>query len=332
MMSLGGTVEAHLPGLKYPTRRLSNGFAVQPVHWSDNPEHDEAWADRESIQYGGRASYGWLQNMEMELVRGGSPRWPMLDRKYHVRLLLRRDYLNADWSVYRSLDHGIRHPECCAWVAVHRNRDRYFYRQFYQTNTGIPVVAKQIQEATGADEQVEMTVADPSIWRRDDVDAQTLWADIYSANGLTLVKADNSAAGYETVAAGFMATIARWALGHGDVTPVQEALNAPTLTMGDVEKLADQPAIWFHPSCAEGDYSLFEQCRNLRYKAQTGDPQHKAASELVEDVDDEGPDVVRYAMQSACVAWTVPRPRTQGEMVHRLFEQAAAKQDSGEVY
>jgi len=256
----------------------------------------------------------------------------MCDRRFHVRLLMRRDYINADWTHYRVLDHGVLHPTCCAWVAVHKNGDRYFYRQYYRVGLGIPVCSKQIIDATGADEYIQATIADPSIWRRDVVDAQKTWAQIYELSGLPLVKADNSAAGYEAVTEGLMSSMARWALGRGEMEPLREVLGAPSLEIGDVQVLADRPAIWFHPSCADGEFSLFEQVRNLRYKKQVGDPQHKAPSELVEDVDDEGPDVVRYAMQTEGVMWTVPRPRTKADLVARLFEQSAARKEEESVY
>jgi len=85
---------------------------------------------------------------------------------------------------------------------------------------------------------------------------------------------------------------------------VRDMLGAPTLSIGDVERIASKPAIWFHPSVAQGDRSIFEQCRQLRYRKTNGDPEHKAPSEKFEDINDEGPDVVRYMCQSPQTFWT----------------------------
>ena len=314
MPKIGWKVIGRLPGHELPLRMLKTGFVVQDIDWRVHPDHTEAWADRESVKYGGRQSVYWRQNYERELIRGGLPVWPMLSRDYHVRTIPRKELESAEWAIYRALDHGIRHPTCCAWFAVNHRGDRYFFRQYYQTDMTIGYNCKAIVDRTNED--VVATVADPSIWKRDPTTLQLL-SEVYANNGLPLVAADNSRAGYERLTAGFIASIAHYALAQGDPGILGAAVNAPTLTMGDVERLADSPAIWFHPDCAHGTRSLFEECVNFRWKEVAGDPEHRAAPEEFEDKDDEGPDVVRYGCQTAAVCWQAPR--SSGSMVNDIL-------------
>jgi len=311
MLPLGGTV---LPKCKYLThapRRLTTKFVVQPVDWRDrfidDPELGEQWADNESAKYGGRDSQWWRQNMEMELVRSGAPRWGMLSKAIHIRVIPYAELVGKSWACYRSFDYGIRHPSCCAWFAVNGRGDRYFYRQYYRTGADVATLVKEMTDQTPIEERIVYTVCDPSVWRRQSHDL-TLLADLFAQYGFPMVPADNGQQGYETVGAGFMSAIARYAMARGDLDFVRRALNTPELTIGTVERLAEQPAIWFSPECARGAMSLYEQCANLRYREQRGDPAHRAAPVAVEDVDDEGPDVVRYATHTPGVQYTTNKP------------------------
>jgi hypothetical protein len=305
MVALGGQIGVKLPGLSLPVRRLSTGFMLQEMDWRDHPAHTEQWADSESAKYGGRNSIYWQQNYERVLIRGGTPVWPMLSRQVHIRTFTAKERLDGEWSLFRSLDHGIRHPTCCAWVAVNKSGDMVVYRQYYRTDATISLLAKDILELTDHDENVTATVADPSIWKRD---AQTMevWADVFSDNGLPLLQADNGARGYEALSAGFVSTLARWAIFKNDIDILRNAFASPTLTSGDAARLAAEPAIWFTSDCASVPRSIYEECANFRWKPQTGDPATKAAPELYQDVNDEGPDVVRYARQTKVVAWGPP--------------------------
>ena len=314
MIHVGGEIVTHNPAMKYPLRRLRTGWVVQPVHWSDDPEKTEEWADKFALRhYGGRHAPGWLREMEMELVRGGLAVWPMLDTEVHQRDDITSAELCGDgWTLYRSLDHGIRHPTCCAWVAVNKDGDRYFYRQYYSTDTTIGMNCKAILDATGGDECISLTVADPSIWQREAVGMRTL-ASVYADHNLPLVKADNSRAGYDWLTRGFQSALARWSIARS-YRPHPKL--PQTISRGDLEQLAASPAIWFHPSCADGARSLFEQCRNLRWREVQGDPMKRAAPEEYEDKDDEGPDVLRYACQTSAVYWRrARRPVARGQEV-----------------
>jgi len=302
MLAIAGKVIERPEGLREPVRRLATGFVVVPIHWRDDPDHDEAWADERSMLYGGRHTVAWQREMEIELVRGGSPVWPMLDREVHVWRKPYRELLTDDWTLYRGLDPGTRHPTCCAWMAIHRGRgrheagDRYFYRQYYATDLPAAVNAWNILQATPADESIAATVADPAAWQRSKTDARTP-AEIYAENGLPLVRADNSRTGYDWLTQAFMAALARWSIWNG--YRVHPKLPA-SLTRSALERLAAHPAVWFHPECADGSQSLFEQCANLRWKDVGG---QVPGPERIEDRDKDGPDVVRYLCQTPSVVW-----------------------------
>jgi len=59
--------------------------------------------------------------------------------------------------------------------------------------------------------------------------------------------------------------------------------------------LSSKPAITFDLRYAG---RCFRETENLRYKETTGDETQKSEPEKSVDVEDEGPDCVRYAMQS----------------------------------
>jgi hypothetical protein len=328
VISIAGEAEGKLPGFHYPTMRLRNGFSVQAVYWFDDPEHDDAWADTKALAYGGRQSPGWRREMEIELVRGGQPIWPMLCREVHVRDDIPFAALLTDaWTLYRSLDAGLRHDTCCAWVAINKDGDRYFYRQYYKNERTIALNAKAILQLTEPSERIAATVADPSIWQREPT-ALRLVADLYAQAGLPLVHADNSRAGYDTLTAGFYSALARWSIGNNyNLHPrLPEGLKPP-----DLEKLASVPAIWFHPTVADGPKSLYEQTANLRWKEIRGDPLKHAPSEDFEDVDDEGPDVVRYACQTPLVRWrsAVGTPMGLRDILARAWRRQERRERRG---
>jgi len=328
---LAGQVIEHLPGMNLPLRRLRTGAVVAEIDYRDNPAHDERWADVEAAPYGGPGSIFWQQNMERILIRGGQAVWPMLDRQVHVRPFPLSELGRNDWAVFRSLDHGMRHPTCCAWVAVRREREGasyVFYRQYYATDLVIALNTKAIRDLTPAREHVHGTVADPAIWKRNDQTGE-LAADVYAKNGMPLVRGDNSSVGYEAVTSAFVSTLARWTLFKKDLERLRTALRAPSLTMGDARQLAAAPAAYFAPACAAGRVSLFEQCLNFRWRELTGDASKKAPPEDFQDVDDEGPDVVRYAIQTTGVSWSPDaRRRRPADLLQRALERAEKRGDT----
>ncbi len=331
MADIAGKIVAHLPGMSFPLRVQDTGFAVQEVDWRDDPAHTEAWADAESAQYGGRQSPWWRQNYDREMRRSGQSVWPFLSRDVHLRIIPKSDWNSVAWSLYRGLDHGIRHPECCAWAAVNEQGDLYVYRQYYATDLPIAANAKAIQELTPGDETVMATVADPSIWRRDD-QTMEVWADVYTKNGLDLSPADNSAVGYESLTSCFVSALARWSIWRNDLDRLRQALHGPTLSMGDARRLASHPAIWFSPEVAQGARSLYEECVNFRWAEVRGDPAQKAAPQRFVDVDDEGVDVVRYLAQTPVVRRVAkPAPASTDMLLTHIMAHADRRGGQGRL-
>ncbi|HUU58420.1 MAG TPA: hypothetical protein VMZ50_02650 [Phycisphaerae bacterium] len=308
---------------KYPSRRLRCGFYVQPVHWSDNPAHDEPWADNMAARYGGRDSPGWQREYEMQPVSPGTRVWPMIAREVHV---LRKDWdeiVGPKWTRFRVLDPGMRHPTCCGWVAVNAHGDQYWYRQYYATDRTIAENALVILSMTKPEEQIAGDVADPSIFARNPETGRT-GAAAYQDAGLAVMPADKSRAGYDAVATGFVSALARWSLFNRKPHPKMAALEPGTL-----ETLAAKKAIWFHPDCAEGPLSLYEECAALRYEEVRGDPFRHAAPEKPVDVHDDGADVVRYGRQTAVLAYYTPQEIVPRDIIDRLIRAEEEERSHG---
>jgi len=124
-------------------------------------------------------------------------------------------------------------------------------------------------------------------------------------NGLGCVckPADNSSVGYDTVRNGLLSALARRVLLDGYVDPESDFcktyFDKYQLTTYELEQLASKPALTFDPSC----HRVYTEMRNLRFKEVSGDPTVKAKPEEVMDFEDDGPDCVRYGMQSK-LKWT----------------------------
>ena len=326
-MDIGGEVIGQLPAMRAPLKRLKNGMVVQWVDWRDDPAHDEAWAASMGLKHGGIKSTWWLQNYEGVLTRGGDPVWPYLSREVHIKPMPPTVRNDSDWTLYRSLDQGFRHPECCAWAAVNKHGDCWFYRQYYATGKPVGLNAKAILELTPPGEQIRNTAADPSVWKHDPVTGQVM-ADVYLAAGLSIVPANNNETTYERLSAGFLSALARVAIFRDDLKMVEEALKTPGVTLGDVRRLAMEPAIWFDPSCAQGEISLYEQCSNFRWLKQTGDATQRAAPEKYQDVADEGVDVVRYLSSTPGFCWLPPAQADTTSLIERVLQRNRKSQES----
>ncbi|HUX00806.1 MAG TPA: hypothetical protein VMY35_07485 [Phycisphaerae bacterium] len=308
---------------KHPARRLGCGFYVQPVHWSDNPAHDEGWANRVAALYGGRESAGWLREYEMQPITAGVRVWPMLTREVHVLRKAWEEIVGPAWTRYRVIDQGMRHPTCCGWVAVNAAGDQYWYRQYYAADRTIAENVLAILDRTRPEEAIEANIADPAIWARNPETGNT-WAGVYQDAGLALRRADNSRAGYDAVSTGLVSALARWSLFHRKPHGKMAALEPGTLQV-----LASKPAIWFAPECAEGVQSLYEECASLRYEEPRGDPLRHAAPEKPVDVNDEGADVVRYGRQTAGMTYQAPRRVVPEDIYDRLLKAEEQERKRG---
>jgi len=297
--------------------RLDCGFLVQPVHYSDDPAHDERWADEVSSRYGGRDSAGWLREYEMQPVARGRRVWPMLSRDVHVAFREWADIVSPAWTRYRVIDAGIGHPCCCGWVAVNARGDHYWYRQYYAADRTIAENAVAILDATTAEEAVAGNFGDPSIWARSQVTGKP-HAEAWKKAGMPLVRANNGSGGYNGVAESLVASLAAWSLFHNEPHPKMAALEPGTL-----EVLAGRPRTHFHPACAEGQRCLYEECANLVFTEIRGDPFQHGPSQKPVDVNDEGPDVVRYARHTEGLVWRKPKRDVAADLVAAAFKEKA---------
>jgi hypothetical protein len=305
---------------KFPARVLRCGAYVQPIHWSDDPAHDEAWADNMAARYGGRDSPGWLREHEMRPVAAGQRIWPTMSKDVHLEARPWAEIVGPEYARYRVIDHGIRHPTCCIWVAVNSRGDRYIYRQFYATDRTIAENCIAIIDATEDEEQIVGNIADPSIWSRNPVTGQA-FAGVYEENGLLLEQADNRGAGYDAVSTMLVAALARWSIFNH--TPHRSF--GPSVSADTLEALASKPVLVFHPAVAVGVQSIYEECFNLRYQEVRGDPAQHAQPQKPVDVNDEGADVTRYACQTVLNYVPPPPPK---RMVDFMRERARRRKET----
>ena len=303
-----------------PARTLRCGAYVQPIHWSDDPNRDDAWADNAAAPYGGRDSPGWLREHEMQPVAAGQRVWPMMTRTVHLEARPWAEIISPEYTRYRVIDHGMRHPTCCAWVAVNARGDRYVYRQFYSTARTIAENCLTILEATEAEEQIAGNVADPSIWATNPVTGDAN-ATAYEENGLALSQADNRRVGYDTVATMLVSAMARWSIFHRKPHPAFGS----DVAESTLEMLSAKPALTFHPAVAVGVQSIFEECFNLRYRDVRGDPAQHSEPEKPVDVNDDGADVTRYACQTDLVMQEAEKPK---RIVDLMRERAKRRKEA----
>lgn len=267
-------------------RRLDTGFCHLRIGFSADPLKDDDWARRHALRYGGFDAAKWRREHEIDYkAYGGQRIWPMLDQYIHNNQI---DTKN--WSLYRVIDQGIRHPTVCIWVAVNAQGDRHIYREYYSTDRSIAMNCRAILSLSEG-ENIIANYIDPSTRKRG---AETLKTTIqvYEENGLYCNGADNSFVGYDAVTNSALSTLARYALRTGKMPSYFEELapNQDQLTI-----LAQKPALTFDLRFTS---RCFQECCNLRWQETRGDETQKAPSEKPVDKDDDGPDCVRYAVQS----------------------------------
>ncbi len=119
-----------------------------------------------------------------------------------------------------------------------------------------------------------------------------------NAFGFGLRLADNSRAGYDTVRDGLLSVLARRAMQEGIIDEdgyfAKEYFREYELSNSELLALGNKYSLTFEPCCVR----TFKEMRNLRFKEIAGDVTAKAAPEEVIDYEDDGPDCVRYGMQS----------------------------------
>jgi hypothetical protein len=278
-------------------------FFHREIHYTDDPVKTPEWAKVESLKYGGMDSVRWQREMEINWgVYAGQRVWPMLSRKYHHLPI----GLDEGWAIYRIIDHGIRHPTCCLWVGVNRNGDRHYFKEYYATDRSIAINCKHIINLSG--DNIIDTYIDPSTRKRVNFVTSDATSEkkgivklvsIYRDAGISCSLADNSAAGYDKVTDGLLSRLARYVLETGEMPEYlkEMAVNQDALLM-----LSSKPAITFDLRFTNRAY---QECQNLRWKELSGEPTQHSEPEKTVDVKDEGPDCVRYGIQSKLI-WRRP--------------------------
>ena len=273
--------DAH--GLK--ERRLDTGFYHIRIGFSADPLKDDDWARWKAMQYGGFDTAQWRREQGIDYKAFGGQRiWPMLDKNIHNSQVDIKD-----WTIFRIIDQGIRHPTVCLWVAVNAKGDRHVFREYYSTDRSIAMNCRAILSLS--DENIEGTYIDPSTQKRGNETLKTT-ISVYEENGLYCIPADNAFVGYDSVTTAALSTLARWSLRTGKL-PQSFAELKPN--QDQLLQLADKPALTFDLRFAS---RCFDECCNLRWQQTRGDETQVAPKEKPVDKDDDGPDCVRYAVQS----------------------------------
>jgi hypothetical protein len=283
-----------IPGMK--SRVLSTGYQHLRIHYTADPRKDAAWARKKSMSYGGFDAPKWRREFELDYYAVEGQRvYPMLS-SVHVEP---KDVLSG-YSIFRIIDYGLRHPTVCLWVAVNSRGDRHVFREFYSWEKTISFNSEEIVRRST--ERVSETWIDPATRQRIPL-SQTncaptsLSSEFEKGLGCAVRYADNSFAGYESVKNALLATLAWKANREGveqDSYLAKEYFSGYGVSASEFTGMMNGVRLTFDPQCP----NVFREMQNLRFKALTGDASTKAAPEDVMDFEDDGPDCVRYSIQS----------------------------------
>jgi len=94
------------------------------------------------------------------------------------------------WHRYRSFDYGLDMFVCC-WWAVDEDGRCWCYRTYDESDLNIPDAVEAVKAHTLPDDKIVVTYAPPDMWNRQRETGKTT-ADIFNANGVPIVKADNN--------------------------------------------------------------------------------------------------------------------------------------------
>ena len=306
--------ENPIPGVT--TRRLSTDFKHLRIHYLADPEKGGGWSDRESVRYGGRESPKWRREQEIDYkAYMGQRIWPMLSPVYHNTVIT----MTNDWSVFRVIDSGVRHPTVCLWIMINRRGDRHIFREYYSSDRSIALNCAEILRITH--EQITTTLIDPETRKRSR-ESLTPYVQIYEDNGIPCEFADNSGVGYDAVSNFLLSTMARQAIATGVMPKILGNIGA---NKDQLLNLAARPSLTFDTRFAP---RCFQECQNMRWQDLKGDPTQHSAPEKVMDKDKDGPDCVRYAVQSQ-VNYILPVRRPEaGSYMDLINKRRLRRRDS----
>jgi phage terminase large subunit len=98
--------------------------------------------------------------------------------------------LPKEWPRYRCFDYGLD-MFACLWFAVDFDGRVWVYREYTESGMIVSDAAAAMRTLTPADENIRYTVAPPDMWSTQKDTGRTM-AEVYTQNGIGLVKASNS--------------------------------------------------------------------------------------------------------------------------------------------
>ncbi len=133
----------------------------------------------------------------------------------------------ASWKRWRVIDHGLRNPTACLWIAVDEDKNIWVYGEHYEAGQGVDYHAKQIHKLSALFDyhllgitdtdirwlelnnwvldkelvkkcaSVYRTIGDPSMGNKTQKEVKTI-KHRYADNGLHIKEANRAIAGLET--------------------------------------------------------------------------------------------------------------------------------------
>lgn len=99
----------------------------------------------------------------------------------------------TSWPIWRGIDWGYQEPYCCLWLTRDINSGRiYVIREVYQAGLTDKQQAELVALYSPAEERVQMTLADPSMWvTKSRMGVIFSSAMEYAQYGVPLIQADN---------------------------------------------------------------------------------------------------------------------------------------------
>lgn len=95
-----------------------------------------------------------------------------------------------EWPKYRCFDYGLD-MFACLWFAVDFDGRVWIYREFTEKGIIVSDAASAMRALTPPDEYIHYTVAPPDMWSTQKDTGRTM-AEVYTQNGIGLVKASNA--------------------------------------------------------------------------------------------------------------------------------------------
>ena len=128
-----------------------------------------------------------------------------------------------------------------------------------------------------------------------------------------------------------LSTLARKALSEGYVDEhshfAKQYFAKYSLTQPELLEMSTCPTLTFDPLCVR----VFREMRNLRFKDISGYPTEKAKPKEIMDFEDDGPDCVRYGVQTK-LRWMKPTTSPQpGSYMYEIQQRQAKRENSNYV-